>query len=178
MKIGNAAVASVLSLSALAGCTRNLDMEAVKTSVRDMVTQQIGANVKSVTCPDSREIKAGDSFSCKVEIDHGATDVQVTQKDDAGNIDMKTTRTVLKVGDLEKLIAAQIQQNSGLEATVDCGPKFRPSIANETFDCTATAGADTAQVRVTVKDEEGNVAFATLPSGDQGDEPGEPEGAE
>jgi hypothetical protein len=146
----------------LAGCARNLDMDGVKNAVRDMVTKQIGANVKSVTCPETRPLKAGDTFDCQVEIDHGKTAVTVTQTDEAGNINMKTPNLVLKVGDLEKMIASNIKQNSGADATVDCGPKFRPSVPNETFECQAKAGADTAKIKVTVKDTQGNVSFETV----------------
>jgi hypothetical protein len=163
MKSRAAVALTFVSAVVLAGCTRNLDMEIVKSSIRDMVVKQIGANVKSVTCPETRPLKAGDTFECQVEIDHGKTAVSVTQTDDAGNINMKTPQLVLKVADLEKLIAGNIKQGSGLDATVDCGPKFRPSIPNDTFDCQAKAGEQSSKIKVTVKDGQGNVTFATVP---------------
>jgi hypothetical protein len=161
----NPSRSAALALSAviLSACSRDLHMDAVRNRVRDMVQDQIGAQVRSVTCPGPRPMKSGDSFDCQVEIDHGTTTVRVTQADTFGRIEMKMPQHVLKVGEMERLIAENIHQNTGRAATLDCGPKFRPSVPGETFDCRARAGADSAIVRVTVKDTEGHVTFATVP---------------
>jgi hypothetical protein len=156
-------VALLLAATALVACSRELPMDGVRSRVRELVEDQVGAQVRYVTCPGPRPLKTGDSFDCQVEIDQGTTTVTVTQADAYGRIEMKMPQHVLKVGEMERLIAENIRQNTGKTATLDCGAKFRPSIPNETFDCTARAGTDSAIVRVTVKDSEGHVTFATVP---------------
>lgn len=155
--------AAALCALALMGCSQNLDMDKVKGSVKDMITTQIGANVKSVSCPDTRAIKQGDSFDCTVEIDTGKTAVTVTQKDGEGNLSLKTTQMIVKVGEVEKAILAAVKKNNpDVEMVVDCGPKFRPSIPNETFECTGKSGGDQAKYKVTIKDSQGNIGFEQI----------------
>jgi Domain of unknown function (DUF4333) len=162
MKAVSKAVVALCVL-ATAGCTRNLDMEKVRGSVKDLITTQIGANVKSVTCPDTRPIKQGDTFDCIAEIDFGKTAVTITQKDGDGNLGLDTKQMVVKVAEVEKAIVAAVKKNSPtLDLVVDCGPKFRPSIPNDTFECTGKAGAEQAKYKVTIKDSQGNIAFETV----------------
>jgi hypothetical protein len=155
--------ALVVSAVAVVGCTKNLEMDGVKTAIRDLVTKQIGATVKSVTCPEKREMKAGDTFDCQVAIDHGTTNVQVTQTDANGSISMKTTDIVLKIAELEKQVGASFKQNSGVDVAVDCGPRFRAVKPRDTFDCKATA-PDTPPLNVKISvDEKGDVSFKSDP---------------
>jgi hypothetical protein len=155
--------AVVLCVLATAGCSRNLDMEKVRGSVKDLITTQIGATVKSVTCPDTRLIKQDDTFDCAVEIDTGKTAVTITQKDGDGNIGLETKQMIVKVADVEKAIVGAVKKNSPeLDLTVDCGPKFRPSTPNDTFQCVGKAGAEQVTYKVTIKDSKGNVGFETV----------------
>ena len=157
--------AVLVSVLALAGCgPHELDMQKVKDLISNMIKTQVGATVKAVTCPDKREIKAGDSFECQAEIEYGKVPVTVTQKDAAGSINAELKYVILPAADVEKGIAANIKQNSGIDAKVDCGPRYRPSTPNDTFDCTAKAGAESLTVKVTVKDAKGNITWATVPA--------------
>lgn len=178
-----AAAALVVAAVAVAGCTRNLDMDKVKTAVREMVATQIGANVKNVACPEARPIKSGDTFDCTVDIDHGQTKVVVLQTDDAGSISMKTPQSVVKVGMIEKMIADGVKSNAGIDVAVDCGPKFRPSVPNDSFECTGKSASGVNKYKVTVKDDQGNVSIADVappppPAGAAPEEAAEEEAAE
>ena len=54
--------APLLPALLLVGCgPRELRMDAVKNAVRDMVQDQIGAHVRSVSCPGPRAVKVGDT---------------------------------------------------------------------------------------------------------------------
>lgn len=168
MKPGRAVL--VVSTCALLGCTRSLDMEGVKKAAGDLV-KGTGATPKAVTCPPERVMKAGDTFDCTVDIEQGSVKVTFTQKDDQGNVDYKMTPTVLKIADLEKAIADNVKQALDADATVDCGPKFRPSTPGSTFECTARAGEQSVKYKVTVKDAAGNVGFeADVPPAAAADE--------
>jgi hypothetical protein len=150
----------LVSVLALAGCgPRELDMQKVKDLISNMIKTQVGANVKGVTCPDKRELKAGDSFECQAEIDQGKVPVTITQKDATGQISAELKSAILVATVMEKAIATNIKQTTGTDVTVDCGPRFRPSTPNDTFNCTAKAGAESETVKVTVKDDKGNVNF-------------------
>lgn len=155
-------IGGVACMVSLVACSGGLDMEKVKALVSELITKQVGASVKSVTCPEERETKAGDSFECTAEIDHGKIPVTVTQKDGDGTVSAELKRAILKVGELEKLIAGNIKESTGDDATVDCGPKFRPSTPNETFDCTASTPDADLKIKVTVQDDQGNVRFAAV----------------
>jgi hypothetical protein len=152
---------ALAAVTGLAGCgPGHLDMEKVKSTARDAIVKQIGANVKAIKCPEQRELKAGDTFECQVDIDHGTTPVLVTQKDAEGNIQITTPKKILAVGDMEKLMAAYLKQNGNLDANIDCGPKFRPSVPKETFDCTAKFEGTTVGIfNVAVKDDQGNFSY-------------------
>jgi hypothetical protein len=153
--------AAAVSVLALAGCTHNLDMARVQDFVKQTIQTQVGASVKSVSCPDHREMKQGDSFDCAVELDGGGkTSVTITQSDAAGNISLDMKQSLVKVAGVEQAIAEAIKKTSNIDATVDCGaPKFRPSVPNDTFACSAKAGAESAQYKVVIKDGKGNVSF-------------------
>jgi hypothetical protein len=162
MSIGSFSRSSILIVAALglAGCTRNLDMEKVKASIGDGIKTQTGATVKSVTCPEKREVKAQDSFDCTVQVDGGSVAVTVSQKDAAGNIGWELKQTILNMAALEKVVVDGLTERGDPDATVECGPRFRPGKAGDSFECTAKWGSETAKVKVTVKDAQGNVGWA------------------
>ncbi|MCM2256267.1 MAG: DUF4333 domain-containing protein [Vicinamibacteria bacterium] len=155
-------IGGVACMVTLVACSGGLDMDKVKALISELITKQVGASVKSVTCPEQRETKAGDSFECTAEIDHGKVPVTVTQKDGDGTVSAELKQAILKVGELEKLIAGNIKESTGDDATVSCGPKFRPSTPNETFDCTAKTPDADVKIKVTVKDDQGNVRFEAV----------------
>src|SRR3954470_4565415 len=131
MKAKLRTAATVASVVGLAACSHELDMEKVKGMISNMIQTQVGAAVKTVSCPDKREMKAGDTFECQAEIDHGKVPVTVTQKDGSGNISAELKQLILPAKDLEKAVAANLKEQLGVDATVDCGPRFRPSVPGE-----------------------------------------------
>ena len=155
---------------AVTGCTRRLDMEKLKTVLKDGFTAQTGVALKEVSCPESREIKAGDSFDCKATTAGGATaTLKVSQSDDQGNVkwEVSASEGVLDLAKLASTIQAGLKEQAGVEAQVDCGGQFREAEAGKSFDCKATDASGGAHgVTVTVKDKAGNVDWKLAGGGE------------
>lgn len=156
---------------ALTGCTRRLDMDKLKTVLKDGFASQTGLQVKEVSCPESRDIKAGDSFDCKATTPGGASaTLKVTQSDDQGNVkwELSASEGVLDLTKLAGTIQAGLKEQTGVEAQVDCGGKFREAEAGKSFDCKATdAGGAAHTVTITVKDKAGNVDWKLAGGGEE-----------
>jgi len=143
------------------GCTQTLNLDGVKTAIEEGIEAQLEVPIVTVTCPESREAKAGDSFECTADGEHGArVTVTVTQKDDQGNIDWEvaTSTGYLDMAALVQQITDGIQQQTGVAVSVTCDGKYREAVPDGTFECTATDADDMAhRVAVTMTDTEGNV---------------------
>jgi Domain of unknown function (DUF4333) len=159
----------------VAGCTRSLDMDGVGQAIRSGIKEQLGLTVAELSCPESREMKAEDAFECTATTQGGARiQVSVTQNDDEGNVSWETagSQGLLDLGQLEAQIRSGLLDQVGVEAQVDCGGRFSDTPAGESFVCTATDGqGKTAEVRVTVRDAEGNVDWKIGDGGDAAEEP-------
>jgi hypothetical protein len=155
---------ALLAATALvAGCERMLNIDGVKAAVKSGLAEQTGITF-AVSCPDSRAIKAGDTFECKAVADAGGDlTVKVTQKDDDSNIAWELTNEnkLLSLAALEKQVTDGLAQQLKVNAAVDCGgKKMRIAEAGKTFECTAKAGDESRKVLVTMDDDQGNVTWA------------------
>jgi hypothetical protein len=152
------------ALFGMVACSQTLKMDTVKSAVSSGVTTQVGLTVASVTCPDTREVKANDTFECTVAPQGGGRlTVKVTQKDDQGNVNWEVVKTegLLDLAALETQIKTGLKEQAAIDATVSCGGKFRATEPGKSFECTATdAQGAKAQVAVTMKDAEGNVSWS------------------
>lgn len=152
---------------AAAGCTQTLDMEKARVAIDTGIEEQLGLKVSGVTCPETRETKANDTFDCTAAIEGGGeVAVTVSQKDDAGNIEWKANpKNLIDLAALENQVKEGLKAQIGVDAAVTCGgDKFRVSLAGKTFECTARAGDSQAPIIVTMKDDAGNVDWATGPA--------------
>jgi hypothetical protein len=173
------AVLRVATLGAFAcgasGCTRYLDMDGVDQAIRSGIKEQLGLTVTELSCPESREMKTDDAFECAATTEGGARiQVSVTQKDDQGNVAWETagSQGLLDLEQLEAQIRTGLLDQTGVEAQVDCGGRFNDTPAGGSFVCTARdAQGETADVRVTVRDAEGNVDWTIGGEGDAAEEP-------
>ncbi|MTD45426.1 DUF4333 domain-containing protein [Conexibacter sp. W3-3-2] len=88
---------SLLAVAALGlgGCSaevstgKTVNTDKAEESIGASLSEQLGGTV-TVTCPDDVEAKKGDTFTCDAKGSDGRTGtVNVTQKDDDGNISWK-----------------------------------------------------------------------------------------
>lgn len=157
---------TALAVLGLAACSSSLDMAAIKTAITDGLKTQLGLEVASVSCPDSREIKAADTFECIATPKMGGRlTMKVTQKDDEGNIgwELGKIEGLIDLGLLEGVIKDGVKEQDGLDVTVSCGGKFRATEPGKSFECTASDAEENKwQVEVLMKDPEGNVSYKVL----------------
>ena len=150
----------VVTLSA--GCVRYLDMKNAEAIIKTGLNEQLGLAFSSVTCPETREMKTGDVFECKAVAETGGDlTVQVTQSDDQGKVNWKLVNgeKVLSLTAVEEQVKDGIAKQLKVDASIDCGGKRRVSVPGQTFECTATAGAESRKVVVTMDDAQGNVTW-------------------
>jgi hypothetical protein len=154
---------AILGVAAtLAGCERMLDIDRAEAAIKSGLTEQLEMPFASVTCPESRAMKAGDVFECKAVSETGGDlTVQVTQNDDTGAISWKLTDgdKVLSLAKLEEQIKDGLARQLNVDAAVACGGKMRVAKAGQTLECTATAGAESRKVLVTMDDDKGNITW-------------------
>jgi plastocyanin len=82
------ALVVVCCLAAFAGgCTKTLNSTGVENQVKEKL-ERLGQTGMTVDCPDDIEVKAGATFTCTATGSSGTTvTIEVTQKDDQGNLD-------------------------------------------------------------------------------------------
>jgi hypothetical protein len=163
MKIWSA-VGLLAVTATLAGCERLLDIDRAETAIKSGLTEQLQLPFASVSCPESRPMKAGDVFECTAVAETGGDlTIRVTQEDGAGALDWKVVNggKVLSMAKLEEQIKDGLASQAKIDASVDCGAvKMRVAKAGQILECTAKAGDESRQVAVTINDDNGNVTWA------------------
>jgi len=163
---------TVLALAlALVACGTKLDMGKVTKAVSDGINTQLSMPISSVDCSKAPPaVKAGTIFECTATPSVGGRlTVKVTENDDSGNITWEVVKTegLLSLQAIEQAVTKGLKEQTGADATVSCGGRWRATKPGETFECDAK-GADgaTSKIEVTTKDADGNINWklATAPS--------------
>lgn len=151
-------LASVVLAFVLAGCSKQIDDKKAEKFISSSVAQQVGADVKSVSCPSGLTAKKGATFECTVTGSDGTSGkTTVTEKDDQGNVSVSAP--FIHVRELEQSIGQGIgQQINADNVDVKC-PEIIVGKKGDTFECQATSGSDKATIEVTQKDDQGHVNY-------------------
>lgn len=156
---------ALLALSmALVACGTKLDVAKVTKAVSDGINTQLQMPIASVDCATAPpDVKAGTTFDCiATPTVGGKLTVKVTENDNSGNITWEVTKTegLLSLQTVEKAVTDGLKEQTGTDATVSCGGRWRAAKAGDTFECEAkTADGATSKVEVTTKDDQGNVSW-------------------
>jgi len=155
------AVLALFATLALAGCGETtIDAGKGETFIRGVVTKQIGAKVRSVSCPDDIKTEKGGRFTCQVTGTDGSEGgVNVRQSDDEGNV--RVDAPFLRVRDAEQVIDEQITQRGKTTTTIAC-PEIIVVAKGERFDCTAKLGGKNRKVAVMLTDAKGTFRYRVL----------------
>jgi hypothetical protein len=146
-----------LAALALSGCSKSIDSDKAEKFIAKSVGSQVGAKVKSVSCPTGLTAKKGETFECTVTGTDGTTGkTTVTEKDDQGNVSVSAP--FIHVRNLEQQIASGIAKQIGGSVDVGC-PEIIVGAKGKKFECQATSGSDKAVVEVTQTDDQGNVRY-------------------
>lgn len=149
-------VAVAVSLSACGG-TRIDDGKAEKF-ITSTVVNQVGAHVKSVTCPKGKTAKKGDTFSCTVVGTDGSKgDVLVTERDAKGNVHVSAP--FVHSREIEASIASSLGKKVRQKVGIAC-PEIIDARTAAVFACVATDEAGkTARVEAVQEDAKGHVKY-------------------
>jgi hypothetical protein len=153
-----------LAAAGLVACSTTLDMDAVGTSVKEGMKSQLAMEIASVDCPkETMTAKAGATFECiATPKEGGRVVVLVTQKDDKGSVDWKTTKTegLLDLQIVEASIKQGLKDQASIDASVSCGQRWKGAKTGGTFECQATAAdGQKAAIDVTMTDGEGAISW-------------------
>lgn len=151
--VGLGAVA--LSLTACGSSASSLDM----TKVAEVVKSQTGASEVSVDCPPDIPIQAGLVTECEATIDGETNRLEITQKDDLGNVAIYwASASLLNGPEFEEKLAANVADTWGGPVTVEC-PQDTPLEAGLVTECIVYDEEYEAVLLVTQKDALGNVSW-------------------
>jgi len=118
-----------------------------------------GVTLKSLSCPDGRPIKSGDTFDCAgVDQDDKALTFHVVQADNTGDVTWKMEGMIVdqtKIGD-------SIESKVGHAADVQCPAKIVIMKIGEAFTCPVLIEGKTRSVRMVLMNENGDVSWTTL----------------
>lgn len=78
--------AAVVAALAIACGTETLDSNRVERVIKDDIERQSGPGTIEVECPEEIEARAGAKFTCTARAEGAEAPVEVTQRDDEGNI--------------------------------------------------------------------------------------------
>lgn len=161
LKSAGVVVAGILMLALTACGPGKLDMEKVKSSIQSGVASQLGLKVDSVTCPTEVEAKSGGNFSCTVKTTDLTEDltVDVTQKDDKGNVEWKSKYEVASSEKVEDEVSTSLATENNVAADITCPTKVLKKKGYK-FECKAVdSSGDTATVKVEVTSDDGDVEW-------------------
>jgi hypothetical protein len=97
----------------------------------------IGRSASSVTCPRSQpDPRKGDTFVCDADVDGEKVRVEVTVKDDEGNVRFSTLDVVYDLPRTERLLDEDIEAKVGFPVTVKCGTGLKIVPVGDGFTCT------------------------------------------
>lgn len=136
-----------------------IDSQRLATMSEQDLTEQ-GVPVEDVTCPE-REIRQGDVFHCTARIDGQELQIEATQRDAEGTVDLQQLQAVLNMEMAERVGADVLGREIGTSLRLDCGTgAWLVKSPGDTFECAATTSdGERGTVVVTVEDVEGNVRF-------------------
>lgn len=136
-----------------------IDKSKAQTTIRALLIQQTGAQVKLVTCPSNVALKQGATFTCTAMGADGTTaPVLVTQTDGKGKVHISAP-DLLHTGTAAQAIATGLSSKLKFAVRVRC-PDLVQAHKGTRLTCTATdpKGA-TRPVAVTVTDNQGAIDY-------------------
>jgi hypothetical protein len=156
-RLGVSLFATFALLAAGCGGDKVVNTDNAETSIERSLERQLGAEVRSVECPDEVKAEKGKIFVCTATGGDGTkAAIDVEQTSDEG--DIRFREPLLHTGPAEVAIRDGIEQQTGDDVTVKC-PDLVVARAGTELVCRATSGGVTANVDVTVKDTEGNIEW-------------------
>ena len=135
--------------------TRTVQPESVQQEIVRITQTAVGVVPADVTCPAEIRAEAGGTFACTATVDGQPVTYNVRQDDDQGQLTITYDR-LLKVDEVEGVIAAHVGNDVEVPVNVECPPADRTVVVNAPgtpIACTVTNAddpSDSAAITVTV----------------------------
>ena len=151
-----------LAALAATGCgTQRIDVEKSAKLIQSAVEEQVGADVKSISCPDEVPVRANATFACEVVGKDGTKGTAtVTQTDGKGTISVAAP--FLHKDEAEQSIQADLRKRAP-RATVVC-PDIIVVEKGGTFRCAANLGEINVTVTATQTAADGSFRYTVKSS--------------
>ncbi len=149
--------AGVAALTAIGCGEQRIDVEKSAKLIQSAVEEQVGADVKSISCPDEVKVKAKATFACLVNGKDGTKGTAtVTQTDGKGTISVAAP--FLHKDEAEQSIRSDLRKRVP-RATVVC-PDIIVVKTGGKFACKANLGETSAIVSATQTTANGNFTYS------------------
>jgi hypothetical protein len=151
-----ALAAGIAALSATGCGEQQIDVEKSAKLIQSAVEEQVGADVKSISCPDEVKVKAKSTFPCVVNGKDGTKGTAtVTQTDGKGTISVAAP--FLHKDEAEQSIQTDLRKRAP-RATVVC-PDIIVVKKGGKFVCQANLGEVNATVSARQTTANGNFVY-------------------
>jgi hypothetical protein len=153
-----ALAAGVAALTATGCGEQQIDVKKSAKLIQTSVEEQIGADVKTIKCPDQVKVKAKAVFTCRVTGADGTTGTaSVTQIDGKGTISV--TAPFLPKNEAEQSLQADLRKRSP-RATVVCPDIIIMKLGGK-FECQANRGEVNDTIFATQTNARGSFRYTT-----------------
>lgn len=148
--------AGVAALTVIGCGEQQIDVEKSAKLIQSAVEEQVGADVKSISCPDEVKVQAKATFTCVVNGKDGTRGTAtVTQTDGKGTISVAAP--FLHKDEAEQSIQSDLRKRAP-RATVVC-PDIIVVKDGGKFECKANLGEINAIVSATQTSANGNFTY-------------------
>ena len=100
---------------------RTVDPASVQQEIVRITQTAVGVAAADVRCPAEIPAQAGGTFDCTATVDGQPVTYDVRQDDDQGHLTINYDR-LIKVADVESVIAQQVGKDVDVAVTVECPP--------------------------------------------------------
>jgi hypothetical protein len=151
-----ALAAGFAALTAIGCGEQRIDVEKSAKLIQSAVEEQVGADVRSIACPDEVKVQAKSTFTCVVNGKDGTKGTAtVTQTDGEGTISVAAP--FLHKDEAEQSIQSDLRKRAP-RATVVC-PDIIVVKKGGKFECKANLGEVNATIAATQTTASGNFVY-------------------
>jgi hypothetical protein len=134
---------AVLSLMALMGCSRSLDVKITEKTLKEELAKQGVGALKQVSCPE--DMKVGQNFTCIGIFESGiGFKIPVKHKGENDKLvwEVPTIKGMLNMNQVLNTIQTELKLDKG---AIDCGTSstYRMATLGSSFECVITASIPT-----------------------------------
>lgn len=141
-----------------------LDQQKIAQEIQQDIVSNGGTGLKTVSCPQGVQAKAGQAFECIGEMDNGYTfAIAVQQQDDQGKViwDVPHAKGLVNVSKLEAQMQETLTTEIEQPLSVSCGGMYKAVNPGEGFECQLSYEATQPNSKTTKPGGKPNASITT-----------------